>query len=254
MGDRSCESLTVPPPPRRSQFLQLSCETGAVNTHLSNEHWTHKLHKDLTNAHERPRIPIGRKMPRRNPRKVGRSRMLGRLPGGAQARALAKVGSSDVARLAWLLDLLNRPPETLATLSDQEFESVENEVALFCEPLGSIAGGKSGRLTVDSLMALNGAILVIVEALLDGTTGELQIPTVTLAMIPGSGCLYMGTPDALFRLAAAKLLEAEGHRIRRCARPGCGKLFAHRKRGLYCSRRCSQLVQFARYVQRHAGA
>lgn len=180
--------------------------------------------------------------------------MLGRLPGGAQARALAKVGSSDVARLAWLLDLLNRPPETLATLSDQEFENLENEVALFCEPLGSIAAGKSGRLTVDSLVKLSSDVLFLVEALFDNSTGELQIPTVTLSMIPGSGCRYMGTPDALFRLAAAKLVEAEGHRIRRCARRGCGRLFAHRKRGLYCSRRCSQLVQFARYVERHTGA
>jgi hypothetical protein len=180
--------------------------------------------------------------------------MLGHLPGASQARELAKIRSSDVARLAWLLDLLNRPPETLATMSYNELEGLEGEIALFCEPLGSIASGRSARSTVDSLMALNGAILVMVEALLDGTSGELQIPTVTLAMIPGSGCRYMGTPDALFRLAAANLLETEGHRIRRCARPGCGRLFAHRKRGLYCSRRCSQLVQFARYVQRHTDA
>jgi hypothetical protein len=180
--------------------------------------------------------------------------MLGRLPGGAEVRALAKVGSSDVARLAWLLDLLNRPSETLATWSDKEFENLESEVALFCEPLGSIAGGKSGRLTVDSLVELSSAVLVLVEALLDDSSGELQIPTVTLSMIPNSGCRYMGTPDALFRLTAAKLIEAEGHRIRRCARQGCGRLFVHRKRGLYCSRRCSQLVQFARYVQRHTGA
>jgi hypothetical protein len=191
-------------------------------------------------------------MPKRDPRRAGRSRILGRLPGGAQARALAKVGSSDVARLAWLLDLLNRPPETLA--SGNAVEKLESELPSFCEPLGSIAGGGSERLTVESLKALHSAILVMVEALLDGTSGELQIPTVTLAMIPGSGCRYMGTADALFRLAAANLLETEGHRIRRCARPRCGRLFAHRKRGLYCSRRCSQLVQFARYVQRHTGA
>ena len=180
--------------------------------------------------------------------------MLARLPGGAQAGALAKVGSSEVARLAWLLDLLNRSSESLATLSDKEVENLEREVALFCEPLGSIAGGKSGRLTVDGLMELSSAVLVLVEALLDDSTGELQIPTVTLAIIPKSGCRYMGTPDTLFRLAAAKLIETEGRRIRRCARQGCGRLFAHRKRGLYCSQRCSQLVQFARYVQRHADA
>ena len=174
------------------------------------------------------------------------------MPGGAQAGALAKVGSSDVARLSWLLDLLNPPVRAFATMPDKEFRDLDAEVAAFCKPLGSIEGGMRGRLTVDTMEGLRRDILNVVEALLYGASGDLQIPSVTLSVIPNSKCVHMGTPDAMFRLAAARLLENEGHRIKRCARSGCGRLFAHRKRGLYCGRKCSQLVQFKRYVARHA--
>ena len=40
-----------------------------------------------------------KEMPKRKRTSAGRTRMLAPLPGGVQARALAKVGSSDVARL-----------------------------------------------------------------------------------------------------------------------------------------------------------
>jgi hypothetical protein len=180
--------------------------------------------------------------------------MLAPLPGGRQSRAFAKVGSSDVGRLSWLLDLLNRPHGAFGAMSDDEFKDLDIEVAAFCEPLGSIEGGKRGILTVETMEDMRRDVLGAAQALLDGASTNIQIPSVTLAVIPKSECRYIGTPDAMFRLTAARLLENEGHRIKRCSRPGCGRLFAHRKRGLYCGRRCSQLVQFRRYVERHASS
>jgi hypothetical protein len=55
-----------------------------------------------------------------------------------------------------------------------------------------------------------------------------------------------------FLLAAADVLEEEGLRVRRCARPGCGRLFTHRKRGIFCSTSCSQKVRDQRFRERHS--
>jgi hypothetical protein len=193
-----------------------------------------------------------KEMPKRKRTSAGRTRMLAPLPGGVQARALAKVGSSDVARLSWLLDLLNRPVEAFAAMSEREFKDLANEVAVFCEPLGSIEGGKGGVLTVDTMEKLSREFSPKIHGLLEGASIDLEIPSVTLSVLPGMKCVYIGKPEAMFRLASVRLLENEGHRIKRCARPGCGRLFAHRKRALYCARQCSQLVQFRRYLERHA--
>jgi hypothetical protein len=193
-------------------------------------------------------------MPNRKHKSADTIRMLASLPGGVGDKALAKVGTSDVSKLSWLLDLLNRPVGSFATIPSSELKELESEVAVFCEPLGSIEGGPRGRLTVGIIGDLHHHVSGVVEALLVGASAELQIPSVALYLIPGSGCRYIGTPNVMFRLATARLLENEGHRIKRCTRPGCGRLFAHRKRGLYCGRKCSQLVQFRRYVERHAGS
>jgi hypothetical protein len=195
-----------------------------------------------------------KEMPRRKRRSADTTRMLAPLPGGAQARTLAKLGTGDVSRLSWLLDLLNRPVGSFATMSSSEFKELEREVAVFCEPLGSIEGGQRGRLTVDTMRELNREILADVQALLGGYSIDLPIPRVILSVTPDLKCKYMGTPDAMFRLAVARLLEEEGSRIKRCYRKGCERLFAHRKRGLYCGRKCSQIVQLKRYVERHASS
>ena len=62
----------------------------------------------------------------------------------------------------------------------------------------------------------------------------------------------MGDPVAIFRLETARLIEAEGRRIKKCAPSVCGKLFVHRKSGLYCSAQCSQLERFQHYNARHS--
>lgn len=180
------------------------------------------------------------------------SRLLAPLPGGARARALAKVGSADLTRLRWLLELLNRSPETFARSSEREIEDLESEAAVFCEPIGSFASGLSSSLTTSMIAQLSHEIQQVVFGLLEGATHDFEIPGVTLVVIPNSPSRYMGSPDAIFRLAVAKLIETDGHRIRRCARPGCDRLFVRRKRALYCGKKCSQLEQFARYVVRHA--
>jgi hypothetical protein len=174
------------------------------------------------------------------------------LPGSAQASALAQVGARDRSRLDWLLNLLNRSSESIAQPSPAEVHNFESEAAIFCEPIGSLITSRSSMLTASQIADLIQEVQGVLSAILQGATHDFEISGVTLALIPNSRSRYMGSPAAIFRLAVAKLLETDGHRIRRCARPGCGKVFIRRKQALYCSRRCSQVEQFARYVRRHS--
>jgi hypothetical protein len=184
--------------------------------------------------------------------KADSQEMLSPVPGGIQARARARVGSNDLARLAWLIELLNRASETFAVMAESDRAELEADVVAFCEPVGTVTGGQPSQLTATVALGLVQAIRGQILGMLDGSTFELQIPTTTALSFPGSRSRYMGPPEAIFRLAVIRLIEAEGRRITVCARPGCGRLFVRRKRALYCRRQCSQLEQFARYLARHA--
>ena len=168
------------------------------------------------------------------------------IPGSKGDRSLSKVGTSDLSRLAWLLDALNDAEERGA--SEQNHAELEAEANSFCEPVGSVIGSRGSRESLNELLRELGAD---VRDMLKGSSFDLEIPSLTLAVMPTGELRYMGTANALFRLAVAKLLEGQRQRIKVCARPGCSKLFVRRKRGLYCSRRCSQIEQFARFVDRH---
>jgi hypothetical protein len=173
------------------------------------------------------------------------------LPGGSQAKALARVGIEDLSRLGWLLHLLNRSPESIAQSSAAEVHVLENESGVFCEPVGSFESSRSSKLTASKIADLAQEIRDVVSAVIGGASHDFQIHSVTLMVIPNSKSRYVGPPEAIFRLAVARLIESDGYRIKQCARPECGRLFVRRKRALYCGKRCSQIEQFARYVRRH---
>jgi hypothetical protein len=192
------------------------------------------------------------KMPTPRHGMANRSRLAAPFPGGVQAKAIAKVGASDVARLSWFLDILNLDAGAIERMSDDEFRELQTELVVFCEPVGSIGGDRHSALSRSSFEELRGEVFDKMLALLSGYTIEFQLPNVTLAVLSDLKFIYMGTSEAIFRLAVARLVEKEGCRVKRCARPDCRRLFALRKRGLYCSRKCSQLVQFKRYLERHS--
>ncbi|HJU28056.1 MAG TPA: hypothetical protein VJ718_02740, partial [Candidatus Binataceae bacterium] len=119
------------------------------------------------------------------------------LPGGIQAKALARVGSDDLTRLAWLLDWLNRPAEALAGMGEDERAQLEAEIGAFCEPIGSL----SVRLAVAGARELAHDLSSRVHAMVEGSAFELEIPPVTLVGVPGDRSRYIGSPDAILRLA-----------------------------------------------------
>src|SRR5260221_3402377 len=75
-------------------------------------------------------------------------------PEGIRADALAKVGSGQLARLAWLVGLLNCSPGTLVRASETEIEHLEHQAGVFCEPIGSFGHGPDFGLTANDLARL----------------------------------------------------------------------------------------------------
>jgi hypothetical protein len=172
------------------------------------------------------------------------------LPGGIQARARATVGTG-LSRLGWLLDLLNSTSGKIATLSEDEGRDLEAEVVAFCEAVGVVGGGRPFHLHLQRIQELLDNVRRPVLELINGRNFEIHIPAVEFVTTPDSVSHYLGPAEALFPLAVARLIEEERARIRVCGRPGCGRLFVRRKRALYCSRKCSQIEQFKRFVAHH---
>jgi len=180
-----------------------------------------------------------------------RARILAPLPGGTQAKALEKVGSTGLDRLRWLLGLLNRLSDRSAAPTEAERRELEAQVAVFCEPIGNLTGGQNSKLSYTDAMDIGQQFSEAIIVNLGGSSPDINLPPITLTFDRGFKPLYMGAPQKLFPWAIAKLIDTEGHRIAMCARSGCGKLFARRKRGRYCGVKCAQVEHFARYVARH---
>jgi len=60
--------------------------------------------------------------------------------------------------------------------------------------------------------------------------------------------VYSGDMRGILIMAALDALVVESHRLAKCQRPGCERLFVRRKRGSYCSKRCSQRARTLRYL------
>jgi hypothetical protein len=57
----------------------------------------------------------------------------------------------------------------------------------------------------------------------------------------------VGDLPAHFVMEIAEVIEREGNRIAKCISESCGRLFVRRKRGLYCSLRCSRRERQRQY-------
>jgi hypothetical protein len=194
------------------------------------------------------------KMSSRPTKKKKSAEMLSTLAGSLQARAEAEVGVTSVARLDWLLRLLNRSQEGIGVGSEQERIDLEAQVVAFAKPVGRASGGRQSQLNWKEAWDLVRSLRASILGLMAGASFQVEIRNLVYLVTPGEPLIYMGVPGMIFRIAVAKLMETEQQRIKICARPRCGKLFVRHKRGLYCSPQCSQLEQLKRYVDRHSRA
>ena len=185
--------------------------------------------------------------------KTSNDKRRSRRPAAVQARTSEMARSDNLARLRWLLEFSNQSADALAESSEPKIRALEEEMGFFCESVGSVASRPSWRMTAEDIALISQETHAAISAILAGATHDFEIPNVTLIVNKSFPGRYLGSPEAIFRLAVARLIETDGHRIRQCARAGCGKLFVRRKRALYCGKKCSQLEQFTRYVEHHTG-
>jgi predicted RNA-binding Zn ribbon-like protein len=183
------------------------------------------------------------------------------LPARFQA-ANERVGDEPAERLDWLVSQLGRSDEELRNALLQPVSDFRLELARFGNAAHPWETGSaeeileafaSLRETLKNFRPDFDATLTFPIA---GTITKYFSVTPKRRRVRWSGAIeshyFSDHFPTAFLLAAAEVLEEEGLRVRQCARPGCGRLFTHRKRGLFCSTSCSQKVRDQRFRERHS--
>lgn len=167
-------------------------------------------------------------------------------------RARNRVGSSPLDRLKWLLEFAEFTGASEENAADPE--NANAEIAEFTRSFSgfpirekAITGlrrgmyeklqrwVKEGRLQINWSELGSDFARVVVKSSRTGDTLNR----------------YQGIQGG-FLMACGDLIEREGSRIARCQGPGCDRLFVRRKRGNYCSRRCSQRMRSERFRMSHS--
>lgn len=176
-------------------------------------------------------------------------------------RAAERVGKTWIEELQWLVDFAQRPRERLAhELRDPEFALVY-EVAWFSRETG-VGYEKSYRSWIIKVAE---SLERELRSLLERGHAVFQAAEVTFVLNrrTDEGWKRSGraarleafhrakNPVTRFILSAYRVLELEGVRLRECAAPGCRRIFVRQKRGIFCSKKCSQREQIRRYRERH---
>jgi hypothetical protein len=164
------------------------------------------------------------------------------------ADSAKRVGEKSLRRLQWLIELVQRPREQLARDLTPEFSRERFDIAYF-------AGARDPRAFSP------GVVLPAIE-ILEASCREMTSATTAVwrLKLPPIGDLTIyrddGSTHPLFDstdpaiallLGADETIGAERHRIRECASPDCRRLFVKRKRGVFCSRRCTQRENMRRW-------
>src|SRR5579875_112265 len=161
-------------------------------------------------------------------------------------------------QLAWLLEFLQLSSDNLwERWPDLRIEA------------GAFAFGQPQTRPIDisrdDLIGLVRQVSEGVRTLASGREWRLEIPAITKVYLPRvakgrRGKLQFSGWDSQravsdFRTAFLAWVDdlisdrVAGARLRACARPGCGRLFVKKKRGIYCSQRCSQAERNKRYYR-----
>jgi len=198
----------------------------------------------------------------RGARRSGRRSDSDRLLFGSRLhRAHERVGETWIEELQWLVDFAQRPRKRLAhELCDAE-SALVYEVAWFSRETG-VGYEKSYRSWIVKVAE---SLERELRSLLERGHAVFQAAEVTFVLNrrTDEGWKRSGRANRLeafhrakdpvtrFILSAYRILELEGVRLRECAAPGCRRIFVRQKRGIFCSKKCSQREQTRRFRERH---
>jgi hypothetical protein len=190
-----------------------------------------------------------------------------------------------VSRLRWLLGFCSRSDDDFEKLSESDLARVRLEAFVFAfsgsgarswydqsvrykapeyEEVEEVTQRQltpeefvrlatvSQKFTASQLSALAREVETTIRRLLSGAGAVLAIGggiwrSIDENFVPTWG----GDSREVFRMVALDLIAAEGRRVARCSWKPCGTLFVRRKRGEYCSKRCSQRARTRRYYDTH---
>ncbi len=160
-------------------------------------------------------------------------------------------------RLDWVLDFSRRPTAEIFALADGPLDMVRGEMMAFAGHYspGWMSDASIAEMTPDAIADLR---TVTAQGIKDylGPNGWTTPPLppvpihITRSASGRTHVVYSLNLKAAFISTVAALLGEEGSRVQRCPRPGCGRLFCKRKRGLYCSTRCAAQVRAQRFNAR----
>lgn len=169
--------------------------------------------------------------------------------------ATKAVGDDPVSRLTWLVNFAQLKPEDLPKSDPHEMENLD-DVKEFTQGPFSTRSDKSSVALGHSLTwpwqhqpgGWRKALAVFAvgklkEFVQGGTSirpadlGNFEIRLDRIGQ--RTAAYYEGDGPAAFAMELARVLAAEGQRIHTCASRPCGHLFVQRKRGKFCSARCS---------------
>jgi hypothetical protein len=162
---------------------------------------------------------------------------------------------TELGRLAWLLEFAQRPLGP--SLTKDEVTELQDQILAFClcQAGPHFNSQDMATLVAPALLNLQTQIRQGIRCFLGDPPQEWRLREVKRILMrdPKSGAGRLrpwGKPNLLFEHFAAELIAAEGARIEECQRPRCGQWFVCRKRGAYCSKRCSQYVRTKRYREK----
>jgi hypothetical protein len=115
------------------------------------------------------------------------------------------------------------------------------------------AGGRalrSGHVDADKIDGIRQIVVAGLKEIATGREFLLQasdlMPTTTICAVPGAG-YYSGAARDVFLLAVRDFIaSAHGRLISRCKREGCLVLIVRQRRRIYCSAKCTRLVEVER--------
>jgi hypothetical protein len=162
-------------------------------------------------------------------------------------------------RLDWLLKFSQRPTAEIFALADGPLNMVRGEMMAFAGHYAPawMSGASIAEMTPDEIADLRTLTAQALKDFLspDGTGWTTPpLPPAPLNIQRSANgrthVVYSLNLKAAFISTVASLLEAEGERLGYCPRPGCGRIFARRKRGMFCSTKCAGLVRTQRFNAR----
>jgi hypothetical protein len=172
--------------------------------------------------------------------------LFGQVANRQKRRTANLVGSTNFARLRWLVKFVNEPD--FDRMSTSKFERCTRQVIAFANLVASSFEVEANRMSRQGVGRIAASARNGMHAFAGGASWDLPQLKLSPSLIPGSERLAInGSWEDAFFLSVGTLLLGCSGILRVCAARDCKTLFAKRKRKIFCSPRCSDRERMRRF-------